>query len=114
MTPTKEPKSRFAAAAELLQKEGYTWFPGVAEWKRTPGLPLSEVHLVDGWYRCAQVKPGARQENSWDGYTLVTKTGLVHFNLDLRERKWAPSIGYEDRVCFVPINIVEELRMKSG
>ncbi len=113
MTFTKQTASRLAEAAKVLLQQGYTWFPGAGEWVKTPGLTLSELPLVPGWFRCAQKKPGARDITSWDGYTFVTKQGVIlHFSLSLHERKWSPSIGYEDRVCFVPISICEEIRLE--
>jgi hypothetical protein len=68
--------------------------------------------MVPGWYRCAHRKPGASEVASWDGYTFVTKDRqVIHFSLELQERKWGPSILYEDRVCFAPIDIRAEMRL---
>ena len=107
--PTPHP-SKTVAAVALLRSLGYLWLPTTRQWKQAPGLPLSELTGAPGWYRCAQYK-GGRQCVSWDGYTLVTQEGsILHFSLDLRPRKWAPSVGYEDRVCFVPVDIKKEMR----
>lgn len=110
-TPKSTPAAtRNTAAVAMLQSQGYTWFPGAAKWEQFPGLPFDELRGVPGWYRCAQVKAMTKEVRSFDGYTLVTKDGaVVHFDLSLRERKWAPSIGYENQVCFVPVDMCEAL-----
>lgn len=110
-----ETNRKNSQALAILKEQGYTWFPLAQEWKRSPGLPLNEVSKVPGWYRCAQVKPGSRQQMSWDGYTFITKEGwTIHFNLEMKERKWSPSIGFEDRVCFIPIDIQAEMQTPSS
>ena len=103
-------KTRTAAAVEALKALGYTWFPIAQEWRHTPGLPLLEVCGAPGWYRCAQVKLGQRGGASWDGYTFVTKENqVIHFDLTLKQRRWSPPIGYESRVCFIPVEIRDEV-----
>lgn len=103
--------SKSAAAEALLNVQGFRWFPLRAEWVHSPGLPLSEVSFLPGWYRCAQIKEQARTIRSWDGYAHVSREGTItHFDLSLRQRKWAPPLGYEDTVCFVPVDIRAEMR----
>lgn len=113
MNPKTPHAKKYTAAVELLAEQGYTWFPGAGKWERYPGLTLAELGNVSGWFRCGQVKPVAKTLTSWDGYTFVNKEGEVtHFDLWMKQRKWSPSIGYEHTMCFVPIDIIEELQSK--
>lgn len=101
--------SKYSAAVKELATQGYVWFPGRGVWVKAAGLPLEELKSAPGWYRCAQVKKEARSVKSWDGYTFVTKNGdITHFDTELRERTWKPPIGYENCVCFQPIDIRNE------
>ena len=106
--------SKQVAAIAMLSEQGYTWFPTIKKWVRFPGLPLEEIEAAPGWYRCAQVKPLTKELRSWDGYTLVTQDGaVIHFTLNLKQRKWSPPIGYEKQVCFVAVDIAREIRLSA-
>lgn len=109
-----EEKKRYktSEAVKLLQSQGYTWLPVSQVWSKRKGLPIDELPAGNpGWYRRCQEKGGSL---SWDGYACVDRGGKVsYFDLELRPQVWSPSPGYRDRIVFVEVSILDEIRLKE-